>query len=156
MKVVIDIPEEAYKGVLELWKTEKDSRFKNVIHKAIVNGRALTTGYWIYKNNCWHCSECGVPCKTIGYVGTAKFMHDNFKFCNHCGATMTGGEIRVNDEQERPTGHWFLLDECSNEGVYCSNCRKKVYRVEYANQKMKSNFCPNCGADMREEAYNER
>lgn len=50
---------------------------------------------------------------------------------------------------ERPTGHWFLLDECSNEGVYCSNCRKKVYRVEYANQKVKSNYCPNCGADMR-------
>lgn len=50
---------------------------------------------------------------------------------------------------ERKTGHWFLLDECANEGVYCSNCRKKVYRVEYANQKVKSNFCPNCGADMR-------
>ena len=51
--------------------------------------------------------------------------------------------------EERPTGHWFLLDECANEGVYCSNCHKKVYRVEYANQKLKSNFCPNCGADMR-------
>ena len=51
--------------------------------------------------------------------------------------------------EERPTGHWFLLDECSNEGVYCSNCHKKVYRVEYANQRVKSNYCPNCGADMR-------
>lgn len=49
----------------------------------------------------------------------------------------------------RPTGHWFLLDECSNEGVYCSNCHKKVYRVDYANQKVKSNYCPNCGADMQ-------
>lgn len=57
--------------------------------------------------------------------------------------------------EARPQGEWFLLDECSNEGVYCSNCHKKVYRVEYANQKVKSNYCPNCGADMREEADNE-
>ena len=35
MKLIIEIPEETYKGVLELWETEKDSRFKNVIHKAI-------------------------------------------------------------------------------------------------------------------------
>jgi len=57
--------------------------------------------------------------------------------------------------EERPTGHWFLLDECSNEGVYCSNCRKKVYRVEYANQKVKSNYCPNCGAKMTKGAEND-
>ena len=47
-------------------------------------------------------------------------------------------------------GRWHLLDECSNEGVYCSVCHKKVYRKDYANQKVKSNYCPNCGADMRE------
>ena len=45
-------------------------------------------------------------------------------------------------------GRWLLLDECSNEGVYCSVCHKKVYRTEYANQKVKSNYCPNCGAKM--------
>ena len=46
-------------------------------------------------------------------------------------------------------GEWHLLDDCSNAGVYCSICHKKVYRKDYANQKVKSNFCPNCGADMR-------
>lgn len=45
-------------------------------------------------------------------------------------------------------GHWFLLDECANEGVYCSVCQKKVYKTNYANQKLKSKFCPNCGARM--------
>ena len=45
-------------------------------------------------------------------------------------------------------GEWHLLDECANEGVYCSRCLKKVYRTEYANQKVKSKFCPNCGAKM--------
>ena len=43
---------------------------------------------------------------------------------------------------------WELIDECVNEGVYCSNCHKKIYRAEYANQKVKSNYCPNCGAKM--------
>ena len=43
---------------------------------------------------------------------------------------------------------WELIDECVNEDVYCSNCHKKIYRAEYANQKVKSNYCPNCGAKM--------
>lgn len=53
--------------------------------------------------------------------------------------------------EERPIGHWNLLDECSNEGVYCSICNKKVYKKYYANQKVKSRFCPNCGAMMKEK-----
>ena len=53
------------------------------------------------------------------------------------------------NEEERPKGKWELFDECSNEGIYCSICHKKVYRKEYANQKVKSNFCPNCGAYMK-------
>lgn len=44
--------------------------------------------------------------------------------------------------------HWIYLDECSNAGVYCSCCQKKVYRGDYANQKLKSKYCPNCGARM--------
>lgn len=45
-------------------------------------------------------------------------------------------------------GRWELLDECSNAGVYCSVCNKKVYKEYYANVKLKSKFCPNCGAMM--------
>lgn len=49
-------------------------------------------GEWEYRNYNWWCSVCGEQPKTMGYVGTAKFMHDEFKFCNHCGAKMTVGE----------------------------------------------------------------
>ena len=49
-------------------------------------------------------------------------------------------------------GHWFLLDECANAGVYCSVCHKKVYKEDYAwcnrKNKLRSNYCPNCGAKM--------
>lgn len=48
-------------------------------------------------------------------------------------------------------GQWLLLDECSNAGVYCSVCHKKVYNEHYANVKVKSKFCPNCGTMMDEE-----
>lgn len=48
-------------------------------------------------------------------------------------------------------GRWIVLDECLNEGVYCSVCHKKVYRVNYRNCKMMSRYCPNCGAKMDSE-----
>ena len=52
-------------------------------------------------------------------------------------------------------GHWISLTECANEGVYCSICKKKVWKSDYAwcnkkiRNKLRSNYCPNCGADMR-------
>lgn len=57
-------------------------------------------------------------------------------------------KINNNDLVVIKHGKWQVLDNCSNEGVYCSVCQKKVYRKSYANQKVKSNFCPNCGAKM--------
>ena len=49
-------------------------------------------------------------------------------------------------------GHWFSLTDCSNAGVYCSVCHKKVWREDYAwcnrKNKLRSNYCPNCGAKM--------
>lgn len=46
--------------------------------------------HWIYDEsiNNWICSECKETPKTIGYVGTAEFMTEHFKYCNHCGAKM--------------------------------------------------------------------
>ena len=58
-------------------------------------------------------------------------------------------EVVGGNDEEAKHGHWIPLDECSNVGVYCSLCHKKVYKLEYANQALKSNYCPNCGADMR-------
>lgn len=59
--------------------------------------------------------------------------------------------IRSVDAVEVKRGYWYLLDECANAGVYCSVCTKKVYKEHYANQKLKSKYCPNCGARMDAE-----
>lgn len=63
-------------------------------------------------------------------------------------------EIRCKDFKNKADfvevkhGEWHLLYDCANQGVYCSVCNKKVYKTNYANQKIKSPFCPNCGARM--------
>ena len=51
-------------------------------------------GKWIYDKTIqnWRCSECSETPKTMGYVGTADFMTEHFKFCNHCGTEMVGAE----------------------------------------------------------------
>ena len=61
---------------------------------------------------------------------------------------MAADALSTVDAVEVVHGYWVLLDECANEGVYCSVCHKKVYSANYANQKIKSNYCPNCGAKM--------
>lgn len=56
------------------------------------------------------------------------------------------------DAVEVKRGRWISIDECSNEGVCCSECHKKVYKADYAwcvnKNKVRSNYCPNCGARM--------
>lgn len=52
--------------------------------------------------------------------------------------------------QER--GYWVSLTDCANAGVYCSVCHKKVYKEDYAwcnrKNKLRSDYCPHCGARM--------
>ena len=51
-------------------------------------------------------------------------------------------------------GRWISLTDCSNAGVYCSICHKKVYKEDYAwcnkKNRVRSSYCPNCGAKMNE------
>ena len=52
-------------------------------------------------------------------------------------------------------GYWVSLTDCANAGVYCSVCHKKVYKEDYAwcnrKNKLRSNYCPHCGAKMDSE-----
>ena len=49
-------------------------------------------------------------------------------------------------------GRWISLTDCANAGVYCSVCYKKVYKEDYAycsrKNKLRSSYCPHCGAKM--------
>ena len=76
---------------------------------------------------------------------------------NTIGLTPADAEIYANDfiahgVTVQECGHWVSLTDCSNAGVYCSVCNKKVYMEDYAwcnrKNKLRSNYCPNCGAKM--------
>lgn len=56
-------------------------------------------GKWVYDkvSQNWRCSECNETPKTLGYVGTADFMAEHFRFCNHCGAEMEGSSIETSN-----------------------------------------------------------
>ena len=61
---------------------------------------------------------------------------------------------RLNDAlallKEQEIGHWVALENCSNAGVYCSECRTKVFD-HYPIKKKLSYFCPHCGTRMEGE-----
>ena len=50
------------------------------------------------------------------------------------------------------SGYWVSVTDCANAGVYCSVCHKKVYKEDYAwcnrKNKLRSYYCPHCGAKM--------
>jgi hypothetical protein len=60
----------------------------------------LKTGHWFYDKSIenWRCSECEETPKTVGYCGSANFMVEHFKFCNHCGAKMV--EPQESEDEE--------------------------------------------------------
>ena len=64
---------------------------------------------------------------------------------------------KINDYQQKKNkskvGHWVFLDNCSNEGFYCSECQKRVFRTDFSHtMKLKNfKFCPNCGSPMEIE-----
>lgn len=66
-------------------------------------------------------------------------------------------QLPIADVEQVRHARWVTLTECANEGAYCSLCHKKVYRADYAwcnkRNKVRSNYCPNCGArmDLEEE-----
>jgi hypothetical protein len=95
---------------------------------------------YVELDSLWKCETC--------------FHHRNGKcapntWCEHGESYRPAyNKLKVVECGDVKHGHWYLLDECSNDGVYCSVCHKKVYRTNYANQKLKSPYCPNCGARM--------
>ena len=42
-------------------------------------------------------------------------------------------------------GHWIVLQNCSNSGVYCSECMNKMFD-RYPMKKKFSQYCAHCGA----------
>ena len=74
IQIVIDIPEEDYKGLQE--KDKFNDMCLGYYEKLIVYGTPLSIGNWIDVAGGCECSECG--CLEVGYSN----------FCPDCGAKM--------------------------------------------------------------------
>lgn len=60
-------------------------------------------------------------------------------------------------EKKRPRGKWIYFQYDANPQIgnwHCSECRQ-IAPVDYFGHSIKSKYCPNCGAEMREEANDE-
>ena len=57
-------------------------------------------------------------------------------------------ELPAADVAEVVHGRWYMLDDCANAGLYCSACRRRVHHEEFAYKKLRSKYCPHCGARM--------
>ena len=55
--------------------------------------------------------------------------------------------LKEQEAVEPKTGHWIWLQNCANEGVYCSECHTKMFDC-YPMKKKLSLFCGHCGAKM--------
>ena len=57
-------------------------------------------------------------------------------------------ELPAADVAEVVHGQGYMLDDCANAGLYCSACGRRVNREEFAYKKLRSKYCPHCGARM--------
>ena len=79
------------------------------------------------------------------------FAGGHLRFVNGKWRDDNGAAIEISRVRH---GRWISLTECANEGVYCSICKKKVWKSDYAlcshksRNKLRSDYCPNCGAKM--------
>ena len=72
--------------------------------------------------------------------------------CRSCNAKNIADHLIANGVTVQECGYWVSLTDCANAGVYCSVCHKKVYKEDYAwcdrKNKLRSDYCPHCGAKM--------
>lgn len=54
-------------------------------------------------------------------------------------------------KDERPQGKWLI----DGHHIRCNRCNEYICNTDREGNEIPDNFCPNCGADMREEADNE-
>ena len=92
--------------------------------------------------NC-DCCPCNDDCYRCGLSGDLFDEHDI-----DTGRMKNCKLKRLADVRENVKGHWIIY--CDPSMLECSNCRKQFF---YYEAETKSNFCPNCGADMRGDKH---
>ncbi len=52
--------------------------------------------------------------------------------------------VLLKEQDRSKRGHWIVLKDCSNAGVYCSECYTKMFDM-FPMKKKLSQYCGHCG-----------
>lgn len=126
---------------------------------------------------CPYCIHCDAPVDRIDYSakletsevkgGTVITYVEVSAYCRECGMELYVPEINDMNKlsrdnayaaamkRHRAKGKW-LSSTIPCENFVCSECGGACWYYDYQQTLGKSRFCPNCGADMREEVNDER
>ena len=92
--------------------------------------------------------------KLLGLIAKAKYIYAN-DYSDHTEDEYIADTLLDNGVTVQECGYWVSVTDCANAGVYCSVCHKKVYKEDYAwcnrKNKLRSSYCPHCGAKMMPE-----
>lgn len=140
-----------------------------LISTAYVTGKPIITSTMNNKNNLLDMAErmgmsANIEVYTINewleyhrlYKQSNEILVDNIELilgdvlskflnANVIAGTMTVPMDNIKDdtkENGRKHGYWYALDECANEGVYCSVCNKKVYKHELCEPEVEIKILP--------------
>ena len=83
MKLIIDIPDETYKAIMEKYDTFP-VQMKELGLKAIKYGTLLSRGHWIVEEN----EHYGIYTTECGICHAVFQFAKGFKFCPACGSRM--------------------------------------------------------------------
>lgn len=123
--------------------------------------------------------KCIMDCNPDHFVSCSKFieyMHDadigsfgQWQFANGFNMGVTASKVAINvlqsEQPEHKRGKWIKRQDV--DGVYwtCSECGGALPRESHFDPQFdlfprlesieKTDFCPSCGADMREESEDE-
>jgi len=61
-------------------------------------------------------------------------------------------QLEKAEQCEDVTGHWFVDERPeSDRKIICSSCEQPIFKYHKLDFDYRPNYCPNCGAKMREE-----
>ena len=93
-----------------------------------------------------------------GLKELCEYLFHEYKTCYHGDEEDTynrflaaNNALELLKEQEAEPGHWIVLENQPNAGVYCSECNTKIFD-HYPMKKKYSYFCPHCGTRMEGQA----
>ena len=95
MKLIIDIPEDVYNKITEIYNSYEELHTRENLYQTIVSGKPYEErpqGKWINhpikEFEEWDiCTACGTGCRRRIYEDNALTVY-NYPFCPNCGAEM--------------------------------------------------------------------